>query len=318
MSTTLASQADETTEVVGIEPIASPPMTRAEKWKRRGPLLPALVFTLLLTQIPFLLTLIFSFQRWRLLGAGEAEFNWGQNYVNVVQDGVFWRSVLNTVVMTGGTTIACLVLGLLIAIFLNHAFPGRGLARTLAITPFFVMPVAVTLFWKSAMFDPSFGLFGFISKSLGLPAVSWLSEQPMAALIILLTWRFVPFAMLILIAGLQSAPQDQLEAAQMDGAGLIGRFRHVTLPHLRPFIELAALLLAMNLIQTFGEIALLTAGGPAYATTNITYYVYLTAFNSFDFGQASALGIVALILTIALILPMLRLLSGIFKTEGRR
>ncbi|WP_367734294.1 carbohydrate ABC transporter permease [Microbacterium sp. LMI1-1-1.1] len=318
MSTTAAPPVEETTNVVAIEPVAAPPMTRAEAWRRRGPLLPALVFTLVLTQIPFLLTLIFSFQRWRLLGSGETSVNWGQNYVSVVTDGTFWQSVVNTVVMTGGTTIACLVLGLIIAIFLNHAFPGRGLARTLAITPFFVMPVAVTLFWKSAMFDPSFGFFGFVSRTLGLPTVSWLSEQPMAALIILLTWRFVPFAMLILIAGLQSAPQDQLEAAQMDGAGIVGRFRHVTLPHLRPFIELAALLLAMNLIQTFGEIALLTAGGPAFATTNITYYVYLTAFNSFDFGQASALGIVALILTIALVMPMLRLLSGIFKTEGRR
>jgi sorbitol/mannitol transport system permease protein len=292
-------------------------MTRAEKWRRRGPLLPALVFTLLLTQIPFLLTIIFSFQRWRLLEGGEAEFNGGANYVDVVTDSTFWRSVINTVVMTGGTTIACLAIGLLMAIFLNHAFPGRGIARTLAITPFFVMPVAVTLFWKSAMFDPSFGLFGFISRSVGLPQVSWLSEYPMLALIILLTWRFVPFALLILVAGLQSAPQDQLEAAQVDGANIFLRFRHVTLPHLRPFIELAALLLAMNLIQTFGEIALLTAGGPAYATTNITYYIYLTAFQSFDFGAASALGVVSLILTIALILPMLRLLSGIFKTEGR-
>ncbi|WP_286720254.1 MULTISPECIES: sugar ABC transporter permease [unclassified Microbacterium] len=318
MSQSAVMDAVDSTEVVKVDPVAPPPMTRGEKWKRRGPLLPALVFTLLLTQIPFLLTLIFSFQRWRLLDGGEATFNGGKNYVDVVQDPVFWRSVANTVVMTGGSTLACIIVGLIMAIFLNHAFPGRGIARTLAITPFFVMPVAATLFWKSAMFDPTFGFFGFVSRSLGLPAIAWLSEFPMAALVILLTWRFVPFAMLILIAGLQSAPQDQLEAAQMDGAGVAGRFRHVTLPHLRPFLELAALLLAMNLIQTFGEIALLTAGGPAYATTNITYYIFLTAFNAFDFGQASALGIVALVLTIALILPMLRLLSGIFQTEGRR
>lgn len=297
---------------------APPMMPRAERWKRRGPLLPALVFTLILTQVPFLFTLVFSTQRWLLLSGKPSEFHGLENYVAVIQDEVFWKSVGNTVVMTGGTTIACLVLGLLIAIFMNHSFPGRGIARTLAITPFFVMPVAVTLFWKSAMFDPSFGLFGFIARSLGLPPVSWLSEHPMAALIILLTWRFVPFAMLILVAGLQSAPQDQLEAAQMDGAGVWRRFTNVTLPHLRPFIELAALLLAMNLIQTFGEIAMLTAGGPAYGTTNITYYIYLKAFNGFDFGMASALGVVALILTIALILPMLRLLSGIFRTEGRR
>jgi sorbitol/mannitol transport system permease protein len=203
------------------------------------------------------------------------------------------------------------------AMVLNNSFPGRGIARTLAITPFFVMPVAVALFWRSAMFDPSFGFFGFVARTLGLPAVPWLSEYPMAALIVLLTWRFMPFAMLILLAGLQSAPADQLEAAQMDGAGPLKRFRHIMVPHLRPFLELSALLLAMNIIQTFGEIAMLTGGGPAYGTTNLTYYIYLKGFNSFDFGTASALGIVALILTIALILPMLKLLSGIFRAEGR-
>lgn len=293
-------------------------MSRAEGWKRRGPLLPALVFTLILTQIPFVLTIVYSFQRWNLLAGGRQGFNAGQNFVNAFLDPIFWKSVVNTVVMTGVSTIACIVIGLLIALPLNHPFLGRGLARTLAITPFFAMPVAVALFWRSAMFDPTFGFFGFISRTLGLPSIAWLSDYPMASLVILLTWRFAPFALLIMLAGLQGAPQDQIEAAQVDGAGVLRRFRFILMPHLRPFMELTALLLAMNLIQTFGEIALLTAGGPAYATTNITYYIYLKAFNAFDFGFASALGVVSLILTIALVLPALRLLSGIFQAEGRR
>jgi sorbitol/mannitol transport system permease protein len=293
-------------------------LTRAERWKIRGPLLPALIFTILLTQLPFLLTLIYSFQSWSLLSNKPAQFNGGANYLKTVQDEIFWRSIGNTGVMTGVSTVACIVIGLLLALLLNHTFPGRGIARTLAITPFFVMPVAVTLFWRSAMFDPGFGLLGWFSRLVGLPAVSWLSEYPMVALIILLTWRFTPFAMLILIAGLQSAPQEQLEAARVDGAGPLRQFRFILIPHLRPYIELAALLLAMNLIQTFGEIALLTAGGPAFGTTNITYYIYLKGFNGFDFGTASALGIAALLITIALVLPALRLLSGIFQKEGRR
>ena len=292
--------------------------SRADRWRRRGPLLPALVFTLVLTQIPFVLTIFYSFQRWNLLAGGEQGFNWGRNYVETFTDPIFWKSILNTVLITGISTIACIVVGLLIAMALNHTFPGRGLARTLAITPFFAMPVAVTLFWRSAMFDPSFGFFGFISRSLGLSSVSWLSDYPLVALIILLTWRFCPFALLIMLAGLQGAPQDQMEAAQVDGAGPLRRFQFILMPHLRPFIELAALLLAMNLIQTFGEIALLSAGGPAYATTNITFYIYLKAFNAFDFGFASALGVVSLVLTIALVSPALRLLSGIFQSEGRR
>ncbi len=293
-------------------------LSRAERWRLRGPLLPALVFTLVLTQIPFVLTIFYSFRRWNLLAGGEQGFNWGRNYVDVFTDPIFWKSILNTLLITGVSTIACIVFGLLVAMALNHSFPGRGFARTLAITPFFAMPVAVTLFWRSAMFDPTFGFFGFVSRTLGLPSVSWLSDYPLVALIILLTWRFCPFALLIMLAGLQGAPQDQLEAAQVDGAGWLSRFRYIVLPHLRPFIELASLLLAMNLIQTFGEIALLTAGGPAYATTNITFYIYLKAFNAFDFGFASALGVVSLVLTIALVSPALRLLSGIFQAEGRR
>ncbi|MFP5416256.1 MAG: carbohydrate ABC transporter permease [Actinomycetes bacterium] len=291
---------------------------RREGWRLRLPLLPALVFTLVLTQIPFVLTLIFSFQKWNLLSGGNQGFVGVTNYLNAVDDSVFWKSLKVTVVTTLGATVACLVVGLLLALVLNQSFPGRGVARTLAITPFFVMPVAVTLFWRSAMFDPSFGLFGWISRLLGLPSISWLSDHSLAALVILLTWRFAPFAMLILLAGLQSLPGDQVEAAKIDGADQVRIFGYIVVPHLRPFIELSALLLAMNLIQTFGEIALLTAGGPAYATTNITYYIFVKGFNSFDLGAASAFGVIALILTIALVMPALRLLSGIFQTEGRR
>jgi sorbitol/mannitol transport system permease protein len=291
---------------------------RREGWRKRMPVLPALVFTLVLTQIPFVLTIIYSFQRWQLLSGGNQGFTGVDNYAAALGDEVFWKSMSVTLVTTVGATAACIVLGLGLALLLNHPFPGRALARTLAITPFFMMPVAVALFWRSAMFDPSFGLFAWLSRTFGLPAVNWLSEQPLTALTILLTWRFMPFAMLILLAGLQSLPQDQMEAVKLDGAGPVRSFVAIVIPHLRPFIELSALLLAMNLIQTFGEIALLTAGGPAFATTNITYYIFLEGFNSFDFGTASAFGVIALIFTIALIMPTLKLLSGIFQAEGRK
>ena len=126
-------------------------------------------------------------------------------HLDTFTDPIFWKSILNTVLITGVCTVLCIAIGLLIAMALNHNFPGRGLARTLAITPFFAMPVAVTLFWRSAMFDPTFGLFGFISRSFGLPSVSWLSDYPLLALVILLTWRFAPFGLLIMLAGLQGS-----------------------------------------------------------------------------------------------------------------
>jgi sorbitol/mannitol transport system permease protein len=293
-------------------------LTRSGSWSRRAPLLPALLVTLVLTQIPFVLTVWYSLQHWNLLSPGRNSFAGLTNYRAIFSDDTFWKSIANTVVLTGGATVASTVVGLGLAMLLQKKFPGRGVARTLAITPFFVMPVAVALFWRSAMFDPSFGLFGWLTDLAGLSRVNWLSDQSMLSIIVITSWRWIPFAMLILLAGLQALPEEQLEAARVDGAGWWQQTCRVVLPHLRPFLELTALLLSMNIIQTFGEIALLTAGGPAYGTTNTTYYVYLRAFNAFDFGTASGYGLITLVLTIALVLPALRLLSGIFQQEGRR
>jgi len=297
---------------------ARPALRRREARSRRLPLLPALIITLLLTQIPFVLTVWYSLRNWNLLAGDDSTFAGVANFRATFADGTFWKSIGNTVVLTGGATVAAMLVGLALALTLQKKFPGRGIARTLAITPFFVMPVAVALFWRSAVFDPSFGLLGWLTDLAGLPRVNWLSEQSTLSIVMITSWRWTPFAMLVLLAGLQALPDEQLEAARVDGANWWQQFRRVMLPHLRPFLELTALLLSMNIIQTFGEIALLTAGGPAYGTTNITYYIYLRAFNSFDFGTASAYGLVALVLTIALALPALRLLSGIFQQEGRR
>ena len=297
---------------------ATPALRRPEAWSRRLPLLPALIITLLLTQIPFVLTVWYSLRNWNLLAGGGSTFAGVANFRATFADSTFWKAIGNTVVLTGGAIVAAMLVGLALALTLQKKFPGRGIARTLAITPFFVMPVAVTLFWRSAVFDPSFGLLGWLTNLAGLPRVNWLSEQSTLSIVMITSWRWTPFAMLVLLAGLQALPDEQLEAARVDGANWWQQFRRVMLPHLRPFLELTALLLSMNIIQTFGEIALLTAGGPAYGTTNITYYIYLRAFNSFDFGPASAYGLVALVLTIALALPALRLLSGIFQQEGRR
>jgi sorbitol/mannitol transport system permease protein len=291
---------------------------RRDGWSRRAPLLPALLITLALTQVPFVMTIWYSLHNWNLLSGRPQTFAGVENFRETFRDSVFWKSMLTTAYITVGATVASILLGLLLATALQKRFPGRGIARTLAITPFFLMPVAAALFWRTAMFDPSFGLLDWLGNIVGLPRVSWLSEQPKLSIMMITAWRWTPFAMLVLLAGLQALPEEQIEAATIDGASLLQRFRRIVLPHLRPFLELTALLLSMNIIQTFGEISLLTAGGPAFGSTNITYYIYLKAFNSFDFGMASAFGLVALVVTIALVLPVLRLLSGIFQESGRR
>lgn len=286
-------------------------------WHGRIPLLPALIWVILVTQLPFFITLYYSLQRWNLVSLRPPRWVWFDNFVSAFGDATFLKALMNTALMTGSIVIASIVVGTLLAAGLNREFRGRALARTLAITPFFIMPVAAALFWKTGIYDPTFGVLGWVTDAVGLGRINWLSENPKLSIILLTTWQWSAFALLIIQAGMQSFPTEVTEAAEVDGANKLYVFRYLMLPHLRPFLELTGLLTAMYVLENFAAIALLTNGGPAYATTNLSYYVYLEAFSAFDLGRASALGIVTLAIAIALIVPMLRVVSGIFKEGGR-
>ncbi len=290
---------------------------RESVWVRRLPLLPALVFVIMVTQVPFAITIYYSVQRWNLLSMRAPRFVWLNNFVAAASDGVFRQAIGNTAVMTASIVASSILVGGLLAVGLQREFAGRALARTLAVTPFFVMPVAAALFWKTGLFDPTFGILGWITDEMGLGRLNWISQYPKLSIIVLTTWQWSSFALLILLAGLQSFPTEVSEAAAIDGAGRLYVFRRLMLPHLRPFLELTALLTSMYVLENFAAIALLTAGGPAYATTNLSYYVYLEAFSAFDLGRASAFGVVTLAIAIAMIMPMLKVVSGLFKEGGR-
>lgn len=129
-------------------------ITRAEAWRRRGPLLPALIFMVIVTQIPFLVTLYYSTQSWNLVRPGSRKFNWLNNYVEVFRDTQFWTVTLNTVLLIVGTVVLSVILGLILALLLDRKFLGRGVVRTLLITPFLVTPVAAALLWKTSLLSP--------------------------------------------------------------------------------------------------------------------------------------------------------------------
>jgi sorbitol/mannitol transport system permease protein len=285
---------------------------------RAFPLLPALGLVIAITQVPFVMTIYYSSQHWILTSMTPQHFVGIGNFVAAVQDNVFRQSLLNTFVLVLSTIAISLTMGTILALGLNRDFPGRGFVRTLAITPFFVMPVAAALFWKAAFYDPSFGALGWITSALGFGRINWLTHFPMFSVVLLTSWRWTAFALLIILAGLQSFPIETGEAARLDGAGSGSMLRYFVLPHLRPFLELSALMIAMFVLQSFGEIAMMTAGGPAYATSTVAYYIYLQAFSAFNLGQAAAYGVVALIISIALVMPTLRILSGVFQAGGRR
>jgi len=287
-------------------------ISRAEGWRRRGPLLPALIFTIVVTQIPFLFTLYYSTQSWNLVSPGSRRFVGLQNYVDVFQDSQFWQVALNTVILIVGTVLISVILGLLLALLLDRAFLGRGVARTLLITPFLVTPVASALIWKTSMFDPVFGIVNFVLSPFGVEQVDWVSRFPLPAVMVALVWQWTPFMMLLILAGLQSMPRDILEAGRVDGAGAFALFRELTLPHLRRFIELGTVLGAIYLVNTFDAIYMMTQGGPGTASSNLPFYIYQRAFLGFDIGQAAAMGVVVVIGTIVIATFALRLIFTSF------
>ncbi|MCZ4518246.1 sugar ABC transporter permease [Rhodococcus ruber] len=287
-------------------------ISKAEGWRRRGPLLPAMVFAILVTQVPFLFTLYYSTQSWNLVRPGSQKFNWLNNYVAVFQDSQFREVALNTVIMIVGTVIISVVLGLFLALLLDRKFIGRSLIRTLLITPFLITPVAGALIWKTTMFDPVFGLINFVLSPFGVDQIDWVSRYPLPAVMANLIWQWTPFMMLLILAGLQSMPKDIAEAARVDGAGPVKLFRELTLPHLRRFIELGAVLGAIYLVNTFDAVYMMTSGGPGVASANLPFYIYQRAFLGFDIGQAAAMGVVTVVATIIVSTLALRLIFKSF------
>jgi sorbitol/mannitol transport system permease protein len=289
-----------------------------DNFLRRIPLLPALIYVFLVTQIPFLMTIYYSFFSWNLLQPGSFQFAGLQNYAILVTRSSFRIALANTVVLTLGAVSISVVLVSLIATLLNREFFGRGVVRTLLIAPFLVMPTAAALIWKDTMLNPIFGIVSYVLSPIGLGHVDWVNRFPMVTIITIEVWRWTPFMMLIILAGLQSQNVEVLEAAGVDGANALRIFRYMTLPFIRPYIELGALLGSLFIIQTFDSIFMTTQGGPGQASTNLPFLLYEVAFQGFDVGQASAIGVVAVIITMIVATLALRTLFTIFHVEARR
>src|ERR1700694_377448 len=291
---------------------------RREAWLRRLPLLPAFIHTTLFRSIPCALTVYYSFFSWNLLKEGSFRFSGLDNYARLLTDEGIRTAVLNTVVLTFSVIAISVVLGMAVATLLNSEVLGKGLMRTLMIAPFLIMPTAGALIWKDTLLNPLFGLLPHLLSPFGLSRVDWVNQFPMATVVTVEVWRWTPFMMLIILAGLQSQNPEVLEAARVDGATAFQAFRRITLPLVRPFLELGALLGSLFVVQTFDSIYMLTYGGPGQDTTNVPFLLYLVSFQGFSIGQASAIGVVAVILTTIVATIGLRTLFSIFQVEPRR
>ncbi len=293
-------------------------VSRREKWQRRLPLLPALIYTVVVTQVPFLVTLWYSFQNYFWNQPGGAHFTGLSNYKEVFKDPNFRGALVRSVEMTAIAVIVAMVLGTALAVVLDKKFLGRGVVRTLMITPFLVMPAAAALVWTGPMLDPNFGLLNYLLQPFGVHHVAWLSNHAFGSVIVVMVWQWTPFMMLIVLAGLQSQAADIMEAAKVDGAGAWATFRRLTLPHLRPYIELGILLGSIYLVNAFDQVRLMTNGGPGTTTTTLPFYLYQKVNYAFDVGGSAAAGVITVILTIIVATFALRLFARVFQFEEAR
>jgi sorbitol/mannitol transport system permease protein len=286
-----------------------------DSWRRRLPLLPALAFMILLTQVPFVMSVYYSLTDWKVVPPGPREFVGFDNYDTLLHDHFFGQAIWVSIRLTVFPVIAALVLGTALAVLLDRKFFGRGIVRTMLITPFLITPVVIGLIWKNQMFHGLYGVINWVIEKLGGTPVEFVSQHPTLSIAITLVWQWTPFMMLIMLAGLQSMPTDVIEAAKVDGAAPFGIFRQLTLSHLRPYMELGVLLGSIYLIQLYDQIAVMTGGGPG--STNVPYYVYQRSIGGgWEFGQASSYSIVVVIASIVIATFALRVLSGLLKGEA--
>jgi len=257
---------------------------------------PAVILLLAWSLIPLAMTLVYSFLRYNLLNPlirGWAGIN---NYRFLFADPALLSSLIVTVELVLAVLAITVGLGAILAALFEVGFPGRGVARVLFISPFFVMPTVSALIWKNLLMNPVNGLFSFLLRSVGLRPIDWFAQVPLLAVIIIVAWQWLPFAFLILLTALQSLGEETLEAARLDGAGPVAIFRYVQVPHMGRAISVVVMMETIFLLGVFAEIYVTTSGGPGIATTNLAFLIYQRALLAFNVGGASAAGVIAIVL----------------------
>lgn len=290
-------------------PLPGPPRRRP----RRGPaapvlfVLPALLLTLVVIAFPLGYTLYQSMTNWVITSPNPPKFIGLANYAELLQDARAMQSLGRTLLITVCSVSLQMVLGVAMALVMNKHFFGRGLFRTLALFPVVATPVAISLIFVTMM-NPQTGVLNHFLTSLGLNAQQWIyaEKSVLPALILVDTWQWTPFVMLIALAGLATLPSEPYEAAKIDGANAWQTFWGITLPMLMPSLFVALLFRAIDTLKLFDTIYAMTQGGPGTASETINLYLYTLSFNYFRMGYASSMVIALLVLVLGITLLLIR------------
>ncbi len=278
-------------------PFAANPARRGGRVASLLPLkLPSIVVLLLWSTVPLLMTLWFSFQRYNLLDPTQTGFAGIENYRFLLTDPGLATAIWNTLLLVGWVLVITVGLGTLLAVLFDQDFLGRGVARVLVIAPFFVMPTVSALVWKNMLMHPANGVIAWLMESVGLTPIDWFSQAPLASIIVIVAWQWLPFATLILLTAIQALDPERKEAARMDGAGPIAMFFFIIVPHLGRAISVVVMIETLFLLGVFAEIFVTTGGGPGLASTNLPFLIYRYALREWDVGAASAGGVIAILL----------------------
>jgi sorbitol/mannitol transport system permease protein len=270
---------------------------------------PAIILLLIWMVVPLGMTLYFSFLNYNLLNPAATSWAGWFNYQYFYTDPAFFQSIWNTLVLVLGVLVITVIGGIAIAMLIDLPIFGQGIVRILVISPFFVMPPVAALIWKNMIMNPNYGVFADIAKFFGLQPVDWFAQYPLFSIIVIVAWQWLPFAALILLTAMQSLDREQIEAAEMDGAGAFSRFIYIVVPHLTRAVTVVILIQTIFLLSVFAENLVTTNGGPGNASTNITYLVYAQSLLQFDVGGGSAGGIVAVILANIVAIFLMRMIG---------
>ena len=264
---------------------------------------PTLIVLLILTAYPLIFTVYYSFTDYNLLKVlkNPAKFIGLKNYVKLLSNEYFRKAIWNTVKFTIFAVIFEMLFGFIMATFVNSLKKGQKTLRTLLLLPYLLPTVTVALIWRM-MLSPNYGIINQVLNSLHLPVYNWFSDIKTAFPLLLLIdiWQASPFVFLLLYAALQAVPQDQYEAAKIEGATTFETLIYITIPNIKNSLALCALLRTIDSFRLFDKVNLLTGGGPANSTTTITQYLYNTGIKVFDFGYGSAGAIVMTIIVLIL------------------
>ena len=282
--------------------------------QRRLLLYPTLIVVGLITQVPLVVTIVLSLVSWNVIRPDLGrDFVGLSNYVQQVFSGLFLDVLVQTLILTALSLALCCLVGLGLALLLNRDFRGKGLIQTLLVTPFFIMPVVIGLIWKNELFSPNFGLVTWFVGLFGIESFNPMAEYPLVMVATMVAWQWEPLFMLVLLAGLQSIPDEEREAAQLDGCSRFKVFQYIELPHLMPYYRMVILLGAIFVLQVFGHIYTATGGGPGHSSMNLQYLTYQTGLVGWQIGAASALGIATLIVTLVILATLMKSINAVAK-----